>query len=340
MGNSIQTPEYAFCDCDVKNYFDKEIINSKPVSMNSDSSFNLEETDDKKSMMGGSIPKFKNTSSYMYGYNMTGGFNAPIYREDPARDELENALKELNKELSNQTNMTGGNGNKFKPDNNQTRNRYEKYNVFKVLNKLEKELHGGMDMVNGTGNGENNSENIAMSNSTMDHIKGLIFDQLNKLENNNQHGAGGCGCEETKSKSKSKLVGGRRRDSSSSSSDSSSDSSSTSSSSSSSSSASTSSDSSSSESSSREIKQYKKTHNKMDNKKTHNKMDNKKTHNKKEEPSSDFAKVEPDSDDSNSNSNGTSNGITEEGLSIFPFNSSDVKSSVSVKNYKMLRRNI
>ena len=68
MGNSIQTPEYAFCDCDVKNYFDKEIINSKPVSMNSDSSFNLEETDDKKSMMGGSIPKFKNTSSYMYGY--------------------------------------------------------------------------------------------------------------------------------------------------------------------------------------------------------------------------------------------------------------------------------
>jgi len=37
----------------------------------------------------------------------------------------------------------------------------------------------------------------------------------------------------------------------------------------------------------------------------------------------------------------TSNGEdSEEGLSIFPFNSSDVKSSLSIKNYRMLRRKI
>ena len=31
---------------------------------------------------------------------------------------------------------------------------------------------------------------------------------------------------------------------------------------------------------------------------------------------------------------------SEEGLSIFPFNSSDIKSSISAKNYKMLRRRV
>ena len=36
----------------------------------------------------------------------------------------------------------------------------------------------------------------------------------------------------------------------------------------------------------------------------------------------------------------SNNEASEEGLSIFPFNSSDVKSSASVKNYKMLRRKI
>jgi hypothetical protein len=35
------------------------------------------------------------------------------------------------------------------------------------------------------------------------------------------------------------------------------------------------------------------------------------------------------------------NGLSDsEGLSIFPFNSSDVKSSLSIKNYRMLRRKI
>lgn len=62
---------------------------------------------------------------------------------------------------------------------------------------------------------------------------------------------------------------------------------------------------------------------------------------------SDESEKSDESDGSEQTSNGENDGKTkkdetdsEEGLSIFPFNSSDVKSSVSIKNYRMLRRKI
>jgi hypothetical protein len=47
-----------------------------------------------------------------------------------------------------------------------------------------------------------------------------------------------------------------------------------------------------------------------------------------------------DENEENNDDNTKENNSDSEGLSIFPFNSSDVKSSLSVKNYRMLRRKI
>ena len=165
--------------------------------------------------------------------------------------------------------------------------------------------------------GGNKDEELSLSddNEALGHIKNVILKQLNKLENTKQHGAGGCGCDKN---SNPKKGGGGRRSfiiGSSSTSDSSSD-------------FSTDSSYSTSDSSEYGIKKAKKLKKSKKSKKS-------KKNKFLESASSKYIVDSSESVEVTSN-----NEASEEGLSIFPFNSSDVKSSASVKNYKMLRRKI
>ena len=244
-------------------------------------------------------------------------------------------------------------GGKFDIRNISSRQRYHKYDVFKVLNEVQNNMNGG---------NQETESSITTDDKAMDHIKNVILSQLTELQKHKQHGAGSCGCD------KKELKGGAF------------DSSSSSSSSYSSSSSSeegtfqntknyiieessnllggTSDDenthnkdssSSSSSSSSPQIKGKHLKHSKKLDKSTHSKHSTKSDkskhakhakHTKHNETSNggeddeveDEVVVEDEEEDEEENE--------EEGLSIFPFNSSDIKSSASVKNYKMLRRKI
>jgi len=242
-------------------------------------------------------------------------------------------------------------------ENKTGRKRYTKYDLFKILKNLdidtEIEQDGGYD--GGDNDKDINTESSLNDEQSMEHIKNIILKELETLKNNKsqQLGGAGCGCDGFKDKKSShkmsskinynnlivdsedsKQVGGTviiDASSSSSSSDSSSDTSST------------------------EMGKYKsksKSKSKSNSKsklhkyaKSHESSESSQfvietSESGKEKNESDKEKNESDKEKSDEDKH-TSNGEeSEEGLSIFPFNSSDVKSSLSIKNYRMLRRKI
>lgn len=255
-------------------------------------------------------------------------------------------------------------------ENKTGRKRYTKYDLFKILRDLDVETEADLNNIRG-GEGiqetqetkekkpnESDSDNSSLNDEkSMAHIKNVILKELETLKTNKskQMGGNGCGCGTTNTgadsgvktnsrKSSSKLnlnnvvvegeenkqMGGMVIIDASSSSTTSDESTS----------------SSSSSSSSSELGKKKKSK-------------GKKLLKKKETETSDsrfFIETSEsgisndhlnDSEDENT-SNGENDDLdekkhkseSEEGLSIFPFNSSDVKSSLSIKNYRMLRRKI
>jgi hypothetical protein len=269
---------------------------------------------DFKEMIGGNT---------MYRNNL----NDPNFYEKPDLNELNEVLQQI-------AQMNGGGNNELMP----IRERYNRYDVFKTIHQIEDNLQGGAD-------GKNGSKNKAM-----DHIKDIIFEQLRSLEKTKQNGSGGCGCGASKPGQEAVSTGGYI------------DSSSSSSSSSYSSDDSATPDSSSSTNSS--SGDYGKFNKKASKKSKKSKKSSKKNKYNSEDSnfivetsqvggsedstsSSTSKSSSTTSDDSSSSEKGiknsTSNGNfneSEEGLSVFPFNSSDVNSISSRKNFRMLRRKI
>ncbi len=267
------------------------------------------------------------------GYSMyRNNTNDPNFYEKPDINELNEILKQIGQ-------MNGGGQNELMP----IRERYNRYDVFKTIHKIEDNLQGGAD-------GDVNNENE--NNKAMQHIKNLIFEQLKNLENSKQMGSGGCGC--SPNGAPDNINTGGYIDSSSSSS--------------SSSYSSVDSDipnapdsSSSTDSSSGEYGYKSKKKSRKQSKKSSkpkSKMFDSESSNfivgssqaggSNDSSSSSSSEKEEDSSSSSSSSagikNSTSNGSglneSDEGLSVFPFNSSDVNSISSRKNFRMLRRKI
>jgi len=248
-------------------------------------------------------------------------------------------------------------------ENKTGRKRYTKYDLFKILKNLdidtENELQGG-DIEDDV-----KTESSLNDDESMEHIKKIILKELDTLKNNKsqQLGGTGCGCSGSNDKKtshklssklnlnniiiddkESKQLGGTVIiDGSSSSSDSSVSGSSSSSSSSELGKSNPKSNSKSkSKSKSKSVKKQESSESSIFVIET--------SESGKEKKSESESESESDSDkdkDKNKNKNKdkdeqeqTSNGKSDEGLSIFPFNSSDVKSSLSIKNYRMLRRKI
>lgn len=295
-----------------------------------------------------------------------------------SNDDTDDILETLNitelkprKQVVNQKKplpLLGGANEPNDEDKNKhaNRKRYNKYDLFKMLKDLDSEYQQG-------GGGEDDESSLDDAKS-MEHIKSIILRELDALKKNkaNKLGGSGCGCEGDKTgknknkkmKQKShyknvvfekapnkKMSGGYKDDSSSSSSTTS---------------ISTKGDSSSTTTTSEEAGYKSKKSKKTKKSKKSKKSKANKLYNDDEEvDNSDSSKffIETsesgektsngdEDDDSSSSSEEKKKGKkgkednddeeenSEEGLSIFPFNSSDVKSSLSVKNYRMLRRKI
>ncbi len=255
------------------------------------------------------------------------------------------------------------------------RNRYDQFNVFDIINKYEKEMKGGdpnatQESVVQEPVKEVQEEVIDVtanqtSDEALDKVRNAILERLNDLGKNlgpemNKVGGGSCGCE-NRGVSQFKTGGSTNllatgpqtklyQDASDSSSTTSTSSAST----------------SSSNTSSSEVGRMRKT------KKSKSTKTTKRSTKFDIEDSSDSfilntsetgTESEPElkprgrrtkrvvydtsngdssssSQTSNSNSSSNSSDDSEEGLSIFPFNSSDVASSVSSQNFKTLRRRV
>ncbi len=262
-------------------------------------------------------------------------------------NDLETDIPSKNKpvlpNLSNKNYLGGSNLSR-----ESSRNRYDQYNIFDALNKYEKNMKGGSypdteKSVTVAKIVEPNKVEVDIrenqtSDEALEKVRNTILSHLEQL-NKNKVG-GGCGCENYNSKggSTSMLVTGPQkklyRDDSE-----------TSSTTSTSSASTTSSHTSSSEFGKKKSKSKGK-------KKNSTKFSI-------EESSSNFiidsseSGAEPelkprgkktrnavDTSNGDSSSSSSSESDSEEGLSIFPFNSSDVNSSVSSKNFKTLRRRV
>jgi hypothetical protein len=261
-------------------------------------------------------------------------------------------------------------------DDNLRNKRYTKYDLFKILRDIDSEFQKGGQNDNTDINDNNSSLNDEKS---LEHIKNIILKELDNLKNNKapQLGGNGCGCDSTKSKNISmknveveqKLQNGGAIII---------DNPSSSSTSSSTSESSSSEIGKKTKTKGKKVITKKSKANKKANKKINKSLsedddsdDNsskffietsesginkftsnddlsengkKKRKSKKsklnknknvntENKSSEYKLNEDKSNENNQNEDS-------EGLSIFPFNSSDVKSSLSVKNYRMLRRKI
>lgn len=230
-------------------------------------------------------------------------------------------------------------------ENKSGRKRYTKYDLFKILKDLDIDTEGPQQ---GGGSDESDVKSSSNDEKSMEHIKNIILKELETLKTNKsqQLGGSGCDCNNSRHKNTRKLssklnlnniiiddendkqLGGTVIIDASSSSTTSND----------------------SESSSSELGYGKTKKSKKSSKK-----------NQRQESSDSDSHFHIDTSESGLSDRGeqTSNGESEksekssevkrkkkdetdseEGLSIFPFNSSDVKSSVSIKNYRMLRRKI
>ena len=232
-------------------------------------------------------------------------------------------------------------------ENKTGRKRYTKYDLFKILKNLDLETE--IDQIGGD---DVKTESSLNDDESMEHIKNIILKELETLKNNKsqQLGGSGCGCSDSNKRKSQKLnskinfnnviVDSEENnqhggtviiDASSSSSDTS-----TSSNSSSSSEYGKSKSKSKTKSKSKHVKR-------QESSDESSKFVIETSESGKEKESESESESEPDSDTVKQTSNGEEREEkeeSEEGLSIFPFNSSDVKSSLSIKNYRMLRRKI
>ena len=225
-------------------------------------------------------------------------------------------------------------------ENNGGRKRYTKYDLFKILRDLDVDTEGPQQ-----GGGEDNNKETENSsnddNESMAHIKNIILKELETLKNSksSQLGGSGCGCNDSGDKKKShklssklnlkniivddmvhEQLGGTVVIDATSSSTTSKDS-----------------DSSSSTELGKSNKSFKKIKSVKKNESTDSDSDSKFFIQTSE--SGDGREQTSNSESDKSNRKNTKSD-SEEGLSMFPFNSSDVNSSRSIKNYRMLRRKI
>ena len=236
-------------------------------------------------------------------------------------------------------------------ENKTGRKRYTKYDLFKILRNLDLDTED-----NQKGGGDDDVSDVKSSSNdekSMEHIKNIILKELETLKTNKsqQLGGSGCGCNGIEDKknsrklssklnlnniiidddNKNKQLGGTVIIDASSSSTTSDD----------------------SESSSSEFGKVKAKKSKKSKKSKSSKKYQREETENSESDSHFFIDTSESGfgDDKEQTSNGESDEKSvsdkrkdetdsEEGLSIFPFNSSDVKSSVSIKNYRMLRRKI
>ena len=239
-------------------------------------------------------------------------------------------------------------------ENKTRRKRYTKYDLFKILRELDVDT----EVPQQGGNGDIDVSDVKSSSNdekSMEHIKNIILKELETLKSSKspQLGGSGCGCDGSGDKNKSyrklssklnrnniiidddedKQLGGTVIIDASSSSTTSDDSKS----SSSELGYGKSKKSKKSKKNQRQVSDDSDSHFHIDTtesglsdrgEQTSNGESDKRTESEKSEKSSEVNRKTKDETDS------------EEGLSIFPFNSSDVKSSVSIKNYRMLRRKI
>lgn len=255
------------------------------------------------------------------------------------------------------------------------RNRYDQFNIFDELQKYEKNMKGGNDpklvetvsvaevtpnkVVKAEAEAEVDIRDNQTSDEALEKVRNTILSHLEQLNKNKVGGGGGCGCdgyENAKGGNTSMLVSGPQkklyRDDSATSSTTSTSSEST----------------SSSQSSSTELgkkskgKGKKKVSTKFNIEETSSTfiIDSSETGNDRELKSRRRKAVDTSNDDNSSSSSSSelkprgrknkkatdnsksssSESDSEGGLSIFPFNSSDVNSSVSSKNLKTLRRRV
>jgi hypothetical protein len=201
-------------------------------------------------------------------------------------------------------------------NNTSNKNRYSKYNIFNEINKAEKDFLGGF---NSQSHSEVEHEQDKSNDKTVKHIRSIIMKELDNLNKESlaQLG-GGCDCEngqDEEQKGGSIFI------------------------SSSSSSAGSSSSTNFSSSDSSGVSRRKSKKNASKQSRSTKSKKSKKT--KKEESSESIDEyegnlvIQSDSEIRTSN-----NSHSEEGLSIFPFNSSDIKSSVSDTHQKILRRKL
>ena len=234
-------------------------------------------------------------------------------------------------------------------ENKTGRKRYTKYDLFKILRDLDVDTEAHQQ---GGGNDETDVKSSSNDEKSMEHIKNIILKELETLKTNKsqQLGGSGCGCDGSGDKNKNthklssklnlnniiidnegdKQLGGTVIIDASSSSTTSDD----------------------SETSSSELG-YGKTKKSKSSKKSQSQVsDDSDSHfhidttesglSDREEQTSNGESDEKIESEKSSEIKRKKKDKTdsEEGLSIFPFNSSDVKSSISIKNYRMLRRKI
>lgn len=249
-------------------------------------------------------------------------------------------------------------------ENKTGRKRYTKYDLFKILRDLDVDTEVQQQGGNGNGNGnvgddETDVKSSSNDEKSMEHIKNIILKELETLKTSKskQLGGSGCGCDSSGDKNKNtrkvssklnlnniiiddednKQLGGTVIIDASSSSTTTDDDS----------------ESSSSElgygkakkskSSKKSKKSKENQRQESDDSDSHFHIDTSESGliNKEEQTSNGESDGDKESEKSSEIKKKTKDETdSEEGLSIFPFNSSDVKSSVSIKNYRMLRRKI
>ena len=255
-------------------------------------------------------------------------------------------LTDFNEEKKKPLPMIGGFNNSSglytnsDDDNNLQRKRYTKYDLFKMLKEIDSEFQMG-------GNDEQDDNESSLNDEkSLEHIKSVILKELENLKNSKsqQLGGSGCGCDSGNKKKlastkklsnvnidNQKQVGGTIMVDDSSSSTSSTDDSS-----------STDSDNEAGKKSKKSKKSSKK-NKKSKSIKKYNQSDSDDNSSRffieTSESGKEKEKVTSNGEDSDKKNDNEDNEDSE-GLSIFPFNSSDVKSSLSIKNYRMLRRKI
>jgi hypothetical protein len=262
--------------------------------------------------------------------------NKPLSQKDKKdkedKEETGHSTSSIIRGINNETDkptsehIIGGSKNKKLS----SKNRYSKYNIVNEINKAEKDFLGGF---NSQTHSEQEPDNQSKSKSIR-HIRNIIMEELDNLnkeslnhkhlnhehlnhEHLNQLGAG-CDCD----KSDNQKGGSIFISSSSSSADSDS-----------------STDFSSSDSSGVSRKKSKKNQKNSKQSRSKGKKSKKSKNNFLSDSNSDSDEFEGRLV-INSNNNTSNNSNTEEGLSIFPFNSSDIKSSASDKHQKILRRKL